>query len=328
MGDRFRWGIVSTARINRAFIPGVRATAGAELVAVASRDGERARAFAAEWEIPDALASYAELIARDDIDAVYIPVPNHLHAPLTIEAADAGKHVLCEKPLALSVDEVAAVHDAAKRNGVVVAEAFMYRSHPQTLRIQELIAAGRIGTVQLVHSGFSFVLDRQGDVRFDPAMGGGALWDVGCYPVSFARAVIGQEPVEALGWQRTGETGVDLSFTGMLRFPGGAVAQIDAGFESPYRSSAEIVGTEGVISVPRPFRPDIPAEIFIGPAGDQLEPVVIDAPGELARFEIEDLMAAARGDRGPRVTLADSRGTVAALVALYLSATSERAVVV
>jgi D-xylose 1-dehydrogenase (NADP+, D-xylono-1,5-lactone-forming) len=320
MSEPFRWGIVSTARINRRVIPAIRATSGAALVAVASREPSRARAYADEWEIPDAHGSYDELLARDDVDAVYISVPNHLHAALAIAAADAGKHVLCEKPLALTTADVDTIAEAAQRTGVVIAEAFMYRHHARTRRVQAIIASGRIGDVQLVRSSFSFRLDRPGDVRLDPAIGGGSLWDVGCYPVSLARTTIGESPVEVHGWQRLGPTGVDIAFWGTLCFPSGAVAQIDCGFAVPFRTGAEIVGTQGVIVLPRPFLTTGAEPILVGPSDDALTEEVVASDPELYRPEVEDLMAAARGERQPLVTLADSRANVATIVALYTSA--------
>jgi predicted dehydrogenase len=325
MSEPFRWGIVSTARINRLVIPAIQATPGAMLVAVASREPSRARSYADEWKIPDAHGAYDELLARDDIDAVYISVPNHLHAPLAIAAADAGKHVLCEKPLALTTADVDAIADAARRNSVVVVEAFMYRHHARTRRVEAIIASGRVGDVQLVRSSFSFRLEREGDVRLDPTIGGGSLWDVGCYPVSLARTAIGETPVEVQGWQRLGPTGVDVAFWGTLRFPGGAVAQIDCGFAVPYRSGAEIVGTEGVIVLPRPFQPTGAEPILVGPSDDALTEEVVAADPELYRPEVEDLIAAARGEREPLVTLADSRANVATIVALYASASDHGA---
>jgi predicted dehydrogenase len=322
----FRWGLVSTARINRRVIPAIRATAGAELAAVASRDPARARAYADEWGIADAHGSYAELLGRDDIDAVYISTPNHLHVELSIAAADAGKHVLCEKPLALVPEDVDSIAEAARRNRVVIAEAFMYRHHARIRRLVDLIASGRIGEVQLVRSAFTFPLTATDDVRLDPLIGGGSLWDVGCYPVSLARTLVGETPTEVHAWQRLGPSGVDLALWGTMRFPGGAIAQLDCGFTAPFRTHAEVVGTEGVAVVPRPFLPSGQEPIHVGPDADHLAPEAVDADPELYRPEVEDLMAAARGERAPLIDLADSRANVATIVALYRSAAEGRAV--
>jgi D-xylose 1-dehydrogenase (NADP+, D-xylono-1,5-lactone-forming) len=313
----FRWGLLSTARINRAIIPPLRASARHALVAVASRDPARAAAYAREWEIPRVHAGYEALLDDPDIDAIYNPLPNALHAAWTIRAARAGKHVLCEKPLATTVADVDAIAEAAAAAGVVVAEAFMYRHHPQTLRLQALVSDGAIGAVQLVRSAFTFVLTRPGDVRWDPAMGGGSLWDVGCYPVSMARLLAGAEPDEVFGHSRLAPAGVDDAFTGQMVL-GAIVAQFDCGFRAPLRTHLEIVGTEGVITVPAPFKPGADARLLVSRGDDTQVVTVEDQP--LYIGELDDLAEAAAGRKQPRITLADSRGTVAAIVALYESA--------
>jgi predicted dehydrogenase len=180
-----RWGFLSTARINRLIIPAVRASARSEVTTVASRDLAKARAYAQEWQIPRALGSYEALLADPDVDVVYIGLPNSLHVEWTIRALEAGKHVLCEKPLALSVDDVDRVADAAQRTGRAAAEAFMYRHHPLTHAVQDLVGRGRLGAVRAFKGAFTFAHTRDGDVRFDPALGGGSLWDVGFFPFSY-----------------------------------------------------------------------------------------------------------------------------------------------
>ncbi len=220
MSDRkLRWGLLSTARINRSVIPPLRMSPRNELVAVASRSKDKAEAYAKQWDIPRTFGSYEEMLADPGIDVIYNPLPNSLHAHWTIEAARAGKHVLCEKPLAISAAEVDAMVEAAKQAGVVVTEAFMYRHHPQTLKVKELVDGGAIGRLRMVRGSFSFNLSREGDVRLDPALGGGSIWDVGCYPISYARFIIGAEPIEVFGRQVLGQTGVDELFTGSLVFP-------------------------------------------------------------------------------------------------------------
>ena len=207
MASSIRWGLLSTARINRALIPPIKSLPRHSLRAVASRDAARAKAYAAEWDIPVAYGSYDALLADPEIDAIYNPLPNGLHAEWTIRAAQAGKHVLCEKPLALSVAEVDRIADAAAAHDVVVTEAFMYRHHPQTMQLKELLESGTIGDVLVIRGAFTFTLTRPGDVRFDAGMGGGSLWDVGCYPVSMARYLTGREPSRVVGWQRAGAVG-------------------------------------------------------------------------------------------------------------------------
>lgn len=327
MTRRLRWGLLSTARINRALIPALRASDRSDLVAVASRDAARADAWAREREIPRSFGSYEELLSDPDVDVVYNPLPNHLHAEWTIRAAGAGKHVLCEKPLALTTAEVDRIAAAASGAGVVVAEAFMYRHHPQTHRVLSLVESGALGELRVIRGGFSFPLTRENDVRLDPAMGGGSLWDVGCYPLSFARAIAGAEPVEAFGWQVSGPSGVDLVFAGQLRFPGGVLAQIDAGFAAPFRTPTEVVGSEGVLRVSRSFKPTT-REVLELWRGDSVEEIPVEGPEELYLGEVTDLEAAVLEGRSPAVSLADSRGNVAAIEALLRSAREGRPVLV
>ena len=324
MSDRvLRWGLLGTARINRMLIPPLRASAGNRLLAVASRDAARANAYAKEWGIERAYGSYEELLADPDVDVVYVPLPNHLHAEWTIRAARAGKHVLCEKPLALSVAEVDAMEAAARQTDVVLAEAFMYRHHPQTLKVEDLVKAGAIGGLRFVRGTFSFKLDRPEDVRLRPEWGGGCLWDVGCYPLSFARFVLGTEPVEVFGSSVVGPTGIDETFAGQLVFPGGTLVQIDAGFRVPFRTGMELAGTEGTIVVPQPWKPEgLPIVLTRGGVAEEI------AVGGDDRYllEIEELADCVRTGRPPRVSLAESRGNVATIVALLESARLGRAV--
>jgi len=178
-----RWGILGPGRIAPRIVRAVTATPLGELLAVASRDADRAAAFAASHAIPRSFGSYEALLASPDVDVVYVSLPNHLHAEWAIRALEAGKHVLCEKPLALNVEQVDAIAAAAERAGRVAVEAFMYLHHPQILRAIELARDGALGRLELVNGTFSFFLTQPGDPRVDPTMGGGSLWDVGCYPV-------------------------------------------------------------------------------------------------------------------------------------------------
>jgi predicted dehydrogenase len=319
-----RWGLLGTARINRALIPPLRDSPRNRLRAVASRTPESASAYAREWGIEQAHGSYLALLADPEIDVVYLPLPNALHAEWAIRAARAGKHVLCEKPLATSPAEVEAIAAAAALNRVVIAEAFMYRHHPQTLRAREIVAEGRLGAVRFVRGSFSFTLTRPGDVRLDPALGGGALWDVGCYPLSFARTVLGEEPLEVTGSQRLGPSGVDLTFAGQLLFPSGALGQLDCSFEMPFRTGMEIVGTEATLLVSQPFKPG-PEAVLLLQRGDARETIEVRA-AELYRGEVEDMADAILDGKPSRVSLADSRANVAAIVALYRSAREGRPV--
>jgi predicted dehydrogenase len=319
-----RWGILGTARINRMLIPPLRVSPGNRLLAIGSRDLGRGEAYAREWEIDRVHGSYEALLADPEIDVVYIPLPNHLHAEWTIKAARAGKHVLCEKPLALGVDDVDAMVAACRESGVVLAEAFMYRHHPQTLKVKQLLDSGAIGALRFLRGSFSFQLTRPNDVRLRPDWGGGCLWDVGCYPLSFARFLVGREPIEVYGSQVLGSTGIDETFAGQVVFPGDVLFQLDAGFRSPVRAEMELAGSEGAIRVRHPWRPEQDYPLLVTRDG---RAEAISVSGE-DRFllEIEDLAEAVRTGQPPRVSLADSRANVAALVALQRSAREKQPV--
>ncbi len=314
---KLTWGLLSTARINRRLIPAIRAAERAELLAVASRDQARAGAYAAEWGIPRAHASYEALLADPAIDAVYISLPNSLHAEWAVKAAQAGKHVLCEKPLALTVAEVERIMAAAETAGVVAVEAVMYLHHPLLHRVRQMARDGAVGRVTLVRGTLSFFLDRPGDVRWQPELGGGSLWDVGSYPVSFIRWILG-EPDEVFGWQVPSESGVDATFAGLLRYGEGVLGVFDCGFRQDFRSEAEVVGTEGVLRLHNPF-PMGPDTRLVLQQGDE-ETVVDVEQADPYQCEVEALTAAALDGADLPVPLTSSRANVATLLALYESA--------
>jgi len=319
------WGLLSTARINRALIPPLQVSKRNHLLAVASRSQETADAYAKEKKIPRAYGSYEALLADPEIDVIYNPLPNHLHAEWTIKAVEAGKHVLCEKPLALSVNEVDAVQSAARKHGRVVAEAFMYRHHPQTLKVQDLVKSGSIGSLKLIRGSFSFILSREEDIRLlDPAMGGGSIWDVGCYPISYARTVVGENPLEVFGWQVTGKTGIDETFIGQMRFAGDVHAQFDSSFVIPFHSFMEIVGSEGTLSIPTPFKPGVNERIFL--TRDEKTETIKVKGQELYLGEVEDMADAILLGKDSRVSLHDSRANVAVINALLESARVGKAI--
>lgn len=243
-----RIGVLGAAKIARAFIAGVRPSTKVAVVAVASRDAERARNFARETGIPSVHASYEALLADPAIDAIYNPLPNSLHATWSIRAMDAGKHVLCEKPLATSADEARAMFAAARRNGVHLAEAYPYRAQPQTLKLRELLVAGAIGRVQLVHAAFGFPMADAANIRLNEALAGGALMDAGCYPVSLARMIAGERPVRVQAMARWTESGVDRTLVASLEFAGGLLAQISCSFATARHRQAFIAGDAGSIA--------------------------------------------------------------------------------
>jgi xylose dehydrogenase (NAD/NADP) len=308
------WGILGPGRIAPRLVRAVRASSRARLVGVGSRDLGRATRFAAEHDIPRAYGSYDELLADPRIDVVYVALPNHLHAAWTIRALEAGKHVLCEKPLALTAAEVDAIATAAGRAGRVAVEAFMYLHHPQILRVLELARGGALGRLELVSGSFSFFLTYPGDPRIDPGMGGGSLWDVGCYPVSFARRLAGEEPDLVQAIARFDERGVDRTFLGQLRFPGGLLAQFDSGFAAPDRQRLEIVGSDATLVLEAPFvaAPDGPEPTVTLWRDGTPTPVEVESVDQYAA-EVEDLTAAILDGSAPRVDLAFSRGGVATL---------------
>ena len=246
-----RVGLLSTARINDSLLEGAAATDAAEVVAVASRTEARAAAYAHERGIPRAHGSYEALLADPEVDAVYVALPNALHAPWSIRALEAGKHVLCEKPLARTAAAAERAFAAADRAGRVLMEAFMWRHLPQTRTLVELVRDGAIGRLRLVRSAFTFVLDRSEDFRTGPEHEGGALMDVGCYCVSAIRLLAG-EPRRAQAEQVL-DGGVDVVLAGVLHLPDDVVGVFDCGFLMPSRETLEVVGEDGIIVVPDPW---------------------------------------------------------------------------
>jgi len=217
---------------------------------MACRSEERAQSLAQEHEIPLACGTYEELLGDPQIEAVYIPLPNHLHSEWTLRAIGAGKHVLCEKPLALNANEAQVMVQAARDKGVFLMEAFMYRFHPRSRRIKALVDQGMIGDPRIIRAAFCFRHPDPTDVRFRPEMGGGALLDVGCYGVSLARWIFGAEPEMVQAIAEYGESGVDLTSVGLLRFPKGRMAVVEASFQSALQQTFSIMGTRGAIELP------------------------------------------------------------------------------
>jgi predicted dehydrogenase len=319
---KIRWGLLSTAHINRRVIPAIRASQRGELVAVASRSQSTADAYAAHWEIPRAFGSYQAMLEAGAVDAVYISVPNQMHAEWTIRSLQAGVAVLCEKPFALTLDEVDAVSAVAQATGRPVAEAFMYRHHPQTRLAVEWARSGRLGDVTLVRALFNFTIGKRTDIRLQPGLGGGSLWDVGVYPVSFSQAVLGGPPEEVYGDQWIGDTGVDEVFSGQMCYSDNRVAQISCSFRTPFHSSAEIVGTEGRLVLDSPFVPGrdgAPYHLVFHPAEGEPRQLLFEDV-YLYSGEVEDLHDAILDGKPPFVTLAETRNHVRTVLALYESA--------
>jgi len=243
-------------------IEGIRSSGDATLAAIASRQSETARQWACEFNIPHAYTSYDALLEDRTIDAVYIPLPNDLHAEYALKATERGKHVLCEKPLARSADEAAQMVAAARRHGVILMEAFMWRHHPRVRHAHQMVARDELGELRLVKMDFSFDIDRT-DWRLQAAQGGGALFDLGCYGINAARLFFGAEPIEVLGWSREHSTGVDMTDAFCMRFPSGAAALIDCSFECPYRNRLELVGTNAAIELPEGVLPTVQSQLLV-----------------------------------------------------------------
>jgi len=267
-----RWGVLSTADIARQkVIPGMQKAERCAVVAIASRDPRTARDVADELEIPSAHGSYEALLADPNVDAVYIPLPNHLHAEWTIAAARAGKHILCEKPLALNVVDAERMVAICEAAGVRLMEGFMYRLHPSWVAVRQLVASGRIGELRAVQSWFSYFNDDPGNIRNIREAGGGALLDVGCYLVNLSRMLFGSEPVRVeASMTRDPASGVDILTSGLLEFAGGGQATFGCSTRMEPDQRVHIYGTEGRISIGIPFNipPDRPTQVFVTQGGD------------------------------------------------------------
>lgn len=257
-GAKFRWGVLGCAKIAvEHVIPEMQRSERCEVSAIASRDRQKAEQAAETLGIAKTYGSYEQLLADEDIDAVYIPLPNHLHKEWTIRAAEAGKHVLCEKPIGLTAAEAKEMADACAKANVMLAEAFMYRHHPRYDRLLDIVRSGKIGTVRGIHATFTYNgAGNSGNIRFNKEMGGGALYDIGVYPISAARMILGQEPEAATVHAQFSEQhdGVDMMASGLLEFPGGVALTFDCGMWSAFRNTLEVVGSEGRIVVPSAFR--------------------------------------------------------------------------
>ena len=313
MPAKFNWGLLSTARINNAILAGMPQSERGQVLGVASRDLARAQAYAEAHGLSRAYGSYDEMLADPEIHIVYNALPNTLHAEWTIKALQAGKHVLCEKPFALTVPEVDAMFAAARDNQRVAAEAFMYRHHPKTLKLKELVDS-EIGEPRLLLTSFSFNLDRPNDVRWSPELGGGVLWDVGCYQVSLAQYLFGPpERVEV--WRKLAPSGVTETIIGTLHHANDRLTQFNCSFRMPFRSHAQVVGSGGVIESERTFQPSTTGASLSLRHGDREEFIELANPA-MYWLEIEDMHDAILTGAPTRVTPAETRGHVETLVKL------------
>src|SRR5581483_1040176 len=317
-GAPVNWGIISTADINRKVIPGAKESSKVELLAVASRTQDRAESYAAEWGIPRAYGSYEALLDDPEIEAVYISLPNTLHCEWSIRAVEAGKHVLCEKPLTRHLDEAQAAFDAAERAERFLSEAFMYRHHPQTAKLKQLVDEGAVGTLRLVRSAFSYGLYDEENIRLRTDVEGGALMDVGCYNVSGSRLLAG-EPERVWGEAWYGPSGTDWVFTGTMRFPNDVIATFDCGTALPNRHELEAIGSEGSLYVADPWHGKLPGiEVRREGSTDRIDFEPVDS----YRLELENVSDAIRGEAELLLGRDDAVAQARALEALHASATT------
>jgi predicted dehydrogenase len=331
MPDTIRWGLLSTARINDALISPIQKSDRSELYAVASRDQEKAQTYAQEKGITKAYGSYEAMLADPNVDAVYISLPNSLHCEWTVKAAEAGKHILCEKPMAVTLDEFDRMAEAAANNNVTLFEAFMYLHHPQTIHAQQLIHEGKLGQVQSVQSWFHFYLppERATNIRLNAGLSGGSLWDVGVYPNSLAITMIGQgAPKAAFASTIIGETGVDVAMRGQLHFDNDAVAQISSGFRTPFREGAFIVGDAGILHIPEPWKPGLKGIDSVMTLTDRDGKVesITTAAIDPYLCEVQTMEACILDRAAPVVSLAQSRDFLRTVLALYESAATGKVV--
>lgn len=278
-GRKICWGVLGAARIAaRRVLPALARSETGTAHAIAGRDRTRAQEVAGRFQIPRVHETYDALLNDSDVDAVYIPLPNSLHRPWSLRAAAAGKHILCEKPLADTADEAREMVDACRHAKVLLQEAFMYRFHPQIQTMRRLIEKGTIGQPSLVRATFTFTVTRSDDIRLNPDLGGGGLLDVGCYCVNISRLLLG-EPVTAYA-SAVFAGGVDVRLAGLLAFSTGAMAQIDCGLRAPYRQICEIVGPEGTITLARPFQPEEDPALIVVRRGDEEERIEVPATNQ------------------------------------------------
>lgn len=334
--DIVRWGLLSTANINRKLIPAIRESTRGNLVAVASRSLKNAQAYAAKWKIPKVFGSYIEMLQSRDIDAVYIGLPNHLHAEWTIKSLKSGTHVLCEKPFATSLVDVDMMISASQESGCALAEAFMYRHHPQTKVVADLVKSEKLGEITLIRGTFDYRLPEKQrqpgntNVRLVPDYGGGSLWDVGVYPISFAQYLMGRPPDQVFGNQHLGETGIDEVFAGQMVYENksgkNTQAQISCSFNTPYHTFMEIIGTEGRVYLTRPFNNlKKGAQVIVtNKKGNTRRIRVQKKPLYLG--EVEDLQGAILDNTNTLISLDETRNHILTVLALYESARTGRVV--
>lgn len=329
MSRPLRWGIMGTGNIADQFGEGVRDANRSVITAVGSRKRHHAESFAHKHNVPTAHGSYEELLDEICIEAVYIALPNSLHHEWTLKSLAAGKHVLCEKPLATNIDQVEEMFDAAKKAGLRLVEAFMYRSHPQTHAVLEKVRSGVIGRVHTIQSSFCYRTARtsaESNCRFSTELAGGSLMDIGCYCISFSRLVAGQEPDRMNGTVHLHESGVDDIAAATLGFPGGMIASFICGMTVQADNTAYVCGDRGYITIPVPWKPPVqrarfsivqstPPRMDVGNTSSEnkCETIYVDADRSIYALEADDFADLVRGSSMPSVTRQDSLGNMRVL---------------
>jgi xylose dehydrogenase (NAD/NADP) len=328
MNRNVKWGILGCAGIaKRALIPAIRESRNGVLYAIASRDEKTARGWAGDFGFEKAYGSYEALVDDPEVEAVYIPLPNHLHAEWSIRAAGADKHVLCEKPMAMNAGEVREMAAAAEKTGTRLEEAFMYKFHPQMDQTLAIIGSGRLGRLRSVHSSFSFAHEFDSrDYRWQPEMGGGALYDVGCYTISVSRLVFGEEPVQVFARSRRHQTHrIDVSTHLVLEFSGGRFALCDCGFDSQFQSRLIAVGDRGALRLERAFSAkEFDVDIHLEEGAGHRDVRIPRA--HMYTVMVEDFAAAILGDHAARYPASDAVGNMAVIDACFESIRTGRPV--
>lgn len=324
---KIRWGVLGYARIAREnVIPAIQRANNSEFRAIASRDQAKLAACRTQFNVPKTFPGYAELLRDPEIDAVYIPLPNSLHREWTIRAAEAGKHVLCEKPIGLNAAECREMMAACSDNGVLLMEAFMYRYTDRTAKVQEIVRSGALGEIKFVASTFRYLLSRPGDVRLRLDLGGGSLYDVGVYPVNFANMIAdeiteqpGSASPESVCAQGVTIDGVDVLFSALLKYPSGLVASLNCGFNAHRRVFSEIIGTKGLLEIPDTFFDDA-GKLLLTTEGQTREIAVEQS--DRYRSEVEDFAEAILRGRSPLFRLNETLRNMEVLDRLFAAAKS------
>jgi predicted dehydrogenase len=323
---KIRWGVLGYARIAREnVIPAIQRSSNSEFLAIASREESKLAECRAAFNVPKSFLGYDELVRDPEVDAIYIPLPNSLHCEWTIKAAENGKHVLCEKPLALNAAESRKMIAACRANKVILMEAFMYRYTDRTRQVLNVLRSGALGEIKFISSTFRFLLANPASIKFKSELGGGSLYDVGCYPVNFIGMVLdeisGKQPgtasslpPESICVQSVRENGIDTIFSALLKFPSGLVASLNSGFNAQKRVFSEIVGTKGALEIPDTFFDN--AGVLVLTTGEERREIPV-AQSDRYRLEIEDFAGAILNRRPPQFSLAETQRNIELMDKLF-----------